>query len=77
MLFSSKDRTLDQILEECNLPPIDADDQQHRDEAAPRPMGLVSDERALLEGKMAREDLLDYLVRLQNSDYVVRHPRRL
>jgi hypothetical protein len=80
MLLSSKDRTLDQILEECNLPPMDSEDPPRREEAAifrpPRPMGLVSDERALLEGKMAREDLLDYLVRLQNLDYTARHPRR-
>jgi hypothetical protein len=26
---------------------------------------------------MAREDLLDYLVRLQNADYISRHPRKL
>ena len=81
MLLSSKDRTLDQVLEDCNLPPMDADDLTQRDDAAifqpPRPMGQVSDERALLEGKMAREDLLDYLVRLQNIDYITRHPRGL
>lgn len=35
-----------------------------------RPMGLVSEERALLEGQMAREDLLDYLVRIQNANHV-------
>ena len=81
MLLSSKDRTLDQILEDCNLPPMDANDLLQRDDVAifrpPRPMGLVSDERSFLEGKMAREDLLDYLVRLQNSDYITRHPHRL
>ena len=80
ILLASKDRTLDQILAECHLPPMDVDDQPWRqDEEAflpPRPMGLVSEERALLEGKMAREDLLDYLVRIQNSDYIGRHPRR-
>ena len=80
ILLASKDRTLDQILAECHLPPIDEDDLTRRDEEdaflPPRPMGLVSEERALLEGKMAREDLLDYLVRLQNSDYIARHPRR-
>ena len=81
ILLASKDRTLDQILAECHLPPLDADDMARREDddnfTPPRPMGLVSEERALLEGKMAREDLLDYLVRLQNADYISRHPRRL
>ena len=80
ILLASKDRTLDQILAECSLPPLDAEDYTQRDEREqfrpPRPMGLVSEERALLEGKMARDDLLDYLVRMQNSDYIGRHPRR-
>jgi len=81
IFLSSKDRTLDQILGDCNLPPMDTDDLPQRDDAdifrPPRPIGLVSDEMALLEGKMAREDILDYLVRLHNSDYIARHPRRL
>jgi hypothetical protein len=34
MLLSSKDRTLDQILEDCNLPPMDTEDLPHRDEVA-------------------------------------------
>ena len=80
ILLASKDRTLDQILAECSLPPLDAEDYTQRDEGEqfrpPRPMGLVSEERALLEGKMARDDILDYLVRRQNSDYIGRHPRR-
>ena len=80
ILLASKDRTLDQILAECHLPPLDVDDMPRREEedtfTPPRPMGLVKEERALLEGKMAREDLLDYLVRLQNTDYTSRHPRR-
>ena len=80
ILLASKDRTLDQILAECHLPPMDVDDQPwQQDEEVfllPRPMGLVSEERALLEGKMAQEDLLDYLVRIQNFDYIGRHPRR-
>ena len=42
----------------------------------PRPMALVSEDRALLEGQMAREDLLDYLVRVQNANHIARHPRR-
>ena len=79
ILLSSKDRTLDQILEDCQLLPLDADDLPCRDDydifQPPRPMRLVSEERALLEGKMAREDLLDYLVRVQNLDYIARHPR--
>jgi hypothetical protein len=39
-------------------------------------MALVSEDRALLEGQMAREDLLDYLVRVQNANHIARHPRR-
>ena len=80
ILLASKDRTLDQILEDCHLPPMDAEDLPPRDDddifQPPRPMGLVSEERALLEGKITRDDLLDYLVRIQNSDYIGRHPHR-
>ena len=79
ILLASKDRTLDQILIECHLPPMDDIDNTRRDKdmfRPPRPMGLVSDERALLEGQMAREDLLDYLVRIQNANHIGRHPRR-
>ena len=50
------------------LPAMDNSEQAHRDDEEmfhpPRPMGLVSEERALLEGQMAREVLLDYLVRI-------------
>ena len=53
---------------DCNLPPMHANDLLRRDEEKyfqpPRPMGFVSEERALLEGQMAREDILDYLVRV-------------
>ena len=42
----------------------------------PRPMGLMSEKKTLLEGQMAREDLLDYLVRVQNANHIGRHPRR-
>ena len=80
ILLASKDRTLDQILADCHLPTMDEVEHTHRVEEdiflPPRPMGLVSEERALLEGKMAREDLLDYLVRIQNSDHIARHPAR-
>jgi hypothetical protein len=80
VLLASKDRTLDQILADCHLPTMDAHDLLRREEEdifqPPRPMGLVNEDRALLEGKMAREDLLDYLVRTQNSEYMARHPRR-
>ena len=73
ILLASKDRTLDQILAECHLPPMDINDQQRRGDddvfQPPRPMAFVSDERALLEGKMAREDILDYLVRVQNAEH--------
>ena len=41
----------------------------------PRPMGLVSKDRALLEGQMAREDILDYLVRIQNANHIGHHGR--
>ena len=80
ILIASKDRTLDQILRDCHLPPMEDIDPPRAEEEnvfrPPRPMGLVSEERALLEGKMAREDLLDYLVRTQNQDYMSRHPSR-
>jgi uncharacterized protein with PhoU and TrkA domain len=80
VLLASKDRTLDQILADCHLPTTDAHNVLRREEEyifqPPRPMGLVNEDRALLEGKMAGEDLLDYLVRTQNSEYVARHPRR-
>ena len=80
ILLANKDRTLDQILAECHLPVMDVDDQPRRQEEEaflpPRPMGLVSEEITLLEGKMAREDILDYLVRIQNADHVARHPQR-
>ena len=81
ILLASKDRMLDQILEECHLPPMDDENSQGRHDEdmfrPPRPTGLLSEDRALLEGKMAREDLLDYLVRVQNSEYTARHPRRV
>ena len=80
ILLASKDRTLDQILADCNLPPMDGNDNTYGIEEErfqpPRPMGLVSEDRALLEGQMTREDLLDYLVRVQNADYIANHPRR-
>ena len=79
-LLASKDRTLKQILEDCNLPPMDGEHPTHREEEEcfrpPRPMALVSEERALLEGQMAREDILDYLVRVQNAGYEATRPRR-
>jgi hypothetical protein len=81
ILLASKDRTLDQILAECHLPTMDSDDHSHRDEddifQPPRAMTLLSEERVLLEGKMAREDLVDYLVRIHNSDHIARHARRV
>ena len=80
VLLASKDRTLAQILQDCHLPGLDVNDAARAEEDEtfhpPRPMGLVSEERALLEGKMAREDILDYLVRIQNEDHVARHPAR-
>lgn len=80
ILLASKDWTLDQILEDCYLPLIDENDLPYRDEEKkiqyPRSMGIVSEERALPEGKMTRGDLLDYLVHIQNTDYIARHTRR-
>ena len=74
ILLASKDRTLDQILSDYHLPPMDDNESSPQDEddafQPPRPMGLVSEERALLEGHMAREDLLDYMVRIQNANYI-------
>lgn len=79
ILLASKDRTLQQILEDCNLPPMDGECPTHREEddcfQPPRPMSLVSEERALLEGQMAREDILDYLVRVQNAGHMPTRPR--
>ena len=80
LLLASKDRTLDQILMDCHLPPMDDNTNPHQAEEEvfqpPRPMGLVNEDRALLEGQMAREDLLDYLVRNQNANHIAMHPRR-
>ena len=80
ILLASKDRTLDQIRLDCNLPPMDDNLSTRREEEdvfqPPRPMGLVSEERALLEGQMARDDLLDYLVRINNANNTCRQSRR-
>ena len=80
ILLASKDRTLDQILIDCHLPPMDAHPARHEGEEEgfrpPRPMGLVSEDRALLEGQMASEDILDYLVRVQNANHIGNHGRR-
>ena len=77
ILLASKDRTLDQILLDCHLPPMDDNNHSRREEddlwQPPRPMGLVNEERALLEGSMAREDILDYLVRIQNAHHSRNH----
>lgn len=79
ILLASKDRTLDEILVDCELPPMDENESTRRDEDdtfhPPRPMGLVSEDRALLEGQMAREDILDYLIRVQNANHTNRHTR--
>ena len=79
ILLASKDRTLDQILVDCHLPAMDDNDLLRREEddmfQPPWPMGLLSEDRALLEGQMAREDLLDYLVRIQNGRHLASHPR--
>lgn len=79
ILLASKDKTLDEILADCQLPAMDANDSTRTDEddafQPPRPMGLVSEDRALLEGQMAREDLLDYLIRVHNGNHPNRHPR--
>ena len=80
ILLASKDRTLDQILVDCQLAPMDDHDPAQRDEEdgfhPPRAMTLVSEDRALLEGQMARDDILDYLVRVNNAEHMLRHPRR-
>lgn len=80
ILLASKDRTLDQILMDCHLPAMSDDNLSHREEGEafqpPRPMDLMSEEIALLEGQMAREDLLDYLVCVQNANHIANHTRR-
>lgn len=79
ILLASKDRTLDQILRDCELPPMEDNDTARREDDGdfhpPRRMGLLGEDRALLEGKLAREDLLDYLVRVQNADHIARSHR--
>ena len=80
ILLASKDRTLEQILIDCNLLPMDAIPTRQKWENnafhLPRPSGLVSEDRPLLEGQMAREDLLDYLVRNQNANHTGVHGGR-
>ena len=80
ILLASKDRTLDQILADCDLAPMDdnctARGEDEEGFQPPRPTGLVSEDRALLEGQMARDDILDYVVRVHNADHLSRHPRR-
>ena len=80
ILLASKDRTLDQILIDCHLPPMDAhparNDEEEEGFRPPRPMGLVSEDRALLEGQMAREDILDYLVCIRNANHTGNQTRR-
>ena len=79
ILLASKDRTLDQILLDCDMPPMNSNDTRRREEEEafqpPRPMGYVTEDRALLEGQMAREDILDYLVRIQNTNHVAHYGR--
>jgi hypothetical protein len=79
ILLASKERTLDQILVDCNLLPMDdiSDTRRGADDGfqPPRPMALVNEDKSLLEGRMAREDLFDYLVRLQNANHLASHPR--
>jgi hypothetical protein len=79
ILLVCKDRSLDQILIDCDLLPMDYNDPIRREDEdvfhPPRPMGLVTEEKTLLEGQLAREDILDYLVHIQNATHVASHPR--
>jgi hypothetical protein len=79
-MFASKNRILDQIFIDCNLPPMDDTDATppHEEEAfiPPRTMSLVNEKRTLFKGQMAREDILDYLVRVQNAHHTANHPIR-
>ena len=79
ILLASNDRTLDQILVDCHLPPMDDNESSPRDEEEafqpPRPMRLVSEDRVVLEGHMARADLVDYMVRTHNANHNA-HTRR-
>ena len=79
ILLASKDRTLDEILVDCDMPPMDSNDMRRREEEEvfqpPRPMGFVTEDRALIEGQMAREDILDYLFRIQNANHMAHHGR--
>ena len=53
VLLTSKDRTLDQILIDCNLPPMNVNNLVNREEEdvfqLPRPVDLVSEDRAILD----------------------------
>ena len=71
ILLVSKYRTLDQILRDCHLPAMEDDCNCHGAEEhvfeSSQPVSMDTKGRALLEGKMTREDLLDYVVRTQNG----------
>ena len=77
ILLVNKDCILDQFLIDCHLRPMQEEEFAPRADGdpflPPRLMGLVSKERALLDGNVAREDLLDYLIHLQNINYMSRH----
>ena len=77
ILFASKDCTLNPNLIDCNLPSIEDTDTtpSHEEKTfiSLRPMGLVSEERVLLKDQMARKNLLDYLVRVQNTHHTANH----
>lgn len=53
---------------DCNLPPMDDNNITRTDDEdvfrPRRPMGLVSEEKTLLEGEITIEDLVDYLLRI-------------
>lgn len=70
ILLASNDLTLDEILIECHLPHVHrislASKEAVEKFEPPNPITFVSKQRALLEGRMAHEDLLDYFVRVQN-----------
>lgn len=78
ILFASEEWTLDQILNDCHLPHVQEDELTSIEDGDLSqllgPMGFVSKESISLERKMTQEDLLDYLVHIQNTNYMSRHP---
>lgn len=80
ILLASKHRILDQILKYYHLPRMDdVDDLLRSDDEDivrhPMSMSLISEEKKIARRKYVTKNLLDYLVCIQNVDYIARHPK--